>query len=93
MGVQEMPQVTKNLLTFLNSDSDYDPIELVKEQGACVLTALHEFPERADEIIISLIDVHGMEFIERIPDEYIEREAVQRRIARYKLTTPVSEQQ
>ena len=69
-----------------------DPIEAVKEHGAVLLTATQEYPEQADDIIIACIDAHGLEWIDSLSKEMLESEAVTRRIARYKLTTPMEDQ-
>lgn len=89
-----MPQVTENILRFMNGlgNGGYDPIEAVKEHGGVLLTATQEYPEQADDIIIACIDAHGLEWIDALPKEMLETEAVTRRIARYKLTTPMEDQ-
>lgn len=85
-----MPQVTENIIRFINGrdNGGYDPIQAVKEHDAILRTVVEEYPEQSDDIIIACIDAHGLACIETVPEYFLQTDAVKRRIARYKLTTP-----
>lgn len=66
---------------------EYDPVQLVSEQPALVATAVEDYPDKVDELVIICIDKAGDKHLDTLPEDLLKREAIDRRIQRLKLTT------
>lgn len=77
--------LSKDTINFLD-DKDYDPLVVLEENPTLIQSVVKDYPERADELYIKMIDISGERYLNQILDEH-KTEAVQRRINRLKLTT------
>lgn len=81
-----MGKISKNTMRFMDCE-EYDPIQLITEQPALVATAVEDYPDKVDELVIICIDKAGNRHLDTLPEAVLQRDAIDRRIQRLKLTT------